>query len=82
MYKQLGLPMEIVGTPEELPLGGRKLWKADLTVRMSNGVLHAAQIATVEKGYVLQFLLLSPDTAGLDEIVKTMQSLRFIETSH
>jgi hypothetical protein len=82
MCRQLGLPMEIVGTPQELLLGGRKFWKADLTLRMSDGVRHAAQIATVEKGYVLQFLLASPDTTGLDEMMKTMQSLRFIETSN
>ena len=82
MYKQLGLPMEIVGTPQELPLGGRKFWKADLTIRMTNGVQHAAQIAMIEKGYVLQFLLMSPDAAGLEEIMKSMRSLRFLETSN
>jgi TonB family protein len=82
MYKQLSLPMEIVGTPQELLLGGRKFWKADLTVHISSGVHHAAQIATIEKGYVLQFLLVSPDATGLDEILPTMQSLRLIETSH
>lgn len=80
MYKQLGLPMRIVGSPQELPLGGRKFWKADLTVRMTNGSHHAVQVATMEKGYLLQFLLASPDAAGLDEILKTMQSLRFIDT--
>jgi TonB family protein len=81
MHEELRLPMEVVGMPHELPLGGRKFWMAGLTLRTTNGIQHAAQAVTIERGYVLQFLLLSPDTAGLGEMMKTLQSLRFLEKS-
>jgi tetratricopeptide (TPR) repeat protein len=82
MYKEMGMPLEIIGTPEELPVGGRSFWKANLTVRMNNGLQHGAEIATVDKGFVLLFVFVGSDAAGLEEIVKAMQSVRFLQSAN
>ncbi len=82
MYRELGLPLEVVGVPRGLEFGGKKFSKAELAIHMNNDVQHGAQIVAIEKGYVLQFLLVSPDSQGLEEILKTMDTLRFREAAN
>jgi hypothetical protein len=46
---------------------------------MNNVVSHAVEVVTIEKGYVLLFVFTSPDASKLDNLVGTMQSLKFTE---
>jgi Flp pilus assembly protein TadD len=78
----MGTPVEIVGKPEEFPIGGRNFWKMNLTIRMNNGLRHASEIVTLDKGYLLLFIFSSPDAADLEEIIATINSVRFSETAN
>ena len=72
--------IELAGPPEEFTAGGKKFWRGNLSAKVGNGNITASEIAIVEKGYLLLFSFVAPDAAGRDELVDTMQSLRFIET--
>lgn len=82
MYQSSGAPLQIVGPPEKLPIGDWTFWKVNTNVRVNNSIQHGAELIAVEKGYVLMFVFMAPNPSGLDEIVKTMQSLRFSDASH
>jgi TonB family protein len=76
-----GLSITVVSPAAQFDVAGRTFWreKQDLTV---NGVLrHTGVAVTVDKDYILSFVFSSPDVAKLDELVHTMQSLRFTDSS-
>jgi hypothetical protein len=54
----------------------------DLTIRINDSLNRASEMVTMEKGYLLLFLLSSPDQAGLEELVQNMNSLRFSQNSN
>ena len=49
----------------------------DLTIPVNDNLNRTSEMATIEKGYLLLFVLSSPDQAGLDELLQNMNSLRF-----
>jgi len=79
-YKKRAWPVEYtreyIGTPEPVVLGGRELWKVYFT-QTSSVVWHGAHFAMIEKGHVLQFILMSPDEAGLRALEPIMRTLHF-----
>jgi TonB family protein len=74
-----GLPITVVSPAEQFDVAGRTFWreKQDFTV---NGVLrHTGVAVTVDKDYIISFVFSCPDASNLDELVHTMQSLRFTD---
>lgn len=81
VLQRLKAPLQPVGPPVEMSLGGRRVWRMDLTMRLNNSPSCVAEIVTIRKGYVLLFVLSSPDAGGIEELVQTMNSLHFLEDS-
>jgi hypothetical protein len=54
----------------------------DLAIKVNDSLSHASEIAAVEKGYLLLFVLSSPDQTGLDELLQDMNTLRFSQSSN
>jgi hypothetical protein len=75
--KEQGMAVEYLGDPKEVTIHGRKLAEIGLNSNTSGGLQHVEQYVTVEKGVLLQFLLVSPDEAGLKDLQPYIQSLRF-----
>jgi TonB family protein len=77
---QTGLTYSVVAKPEQFPIGGRTFWRVALDFTVKGIVSHAVEAVTIEKGYVLLFVFASPDESKLDELVHTMQSIRFTDS--
>jgi Flp pilus assembly protein TadD len=80
--QKLQTPLQATGAPMQISVGGRHLWRMDMAIRVNDSLNHASEIATIEKGYMLLFVLSSPDQAGLDELLQDMNSLRFLQNSN
>jgi TonB family protein len=76
-----GFPVSVVSPPEQLAIGGKIFSSVKLNLTANGVVAHTVEAVTMEKGYVLLFVLTSIDTPTLDELVHTMQSLRFTNSS-
>jgi hypothetical protein len=74
-------PLQATGPPVEMSVGGRRVWRMDLTMRVDNNFNRASEIATIEKGYLLIFVLSSPDQTGLEDLLQNMNSLHFSRSS-
>ena len=79
--KEKGMPVEYLGSPEAVTINGRQLWKATLNETTAGGVQHIEQYVVTEGSTLLQFMLVSPDAAGLKSLEPTIQSLRFKEAA-
>jgi hypothetical protein len=66
------------GLPEEFEVAGRTFWEIRLEIQVNDVVIRQIEAATIEKGYVVLFVFVSPDAATLDAIAATMNSLRFM----
>lgn len=82
LFQRMQTPLQATGPPVEMSVGGRRLWRMDLTIKVNDSLNRASEIVTIEKGYLLLFVLSSPDQAGLDELLQNMNSLRFSPTSN
>jgi len=80
--KQLGVPAEPAGAPEQVNIGGRAFWKEELVVHTATSSVHESQWVTSDKGFILMFQVSSSDVAGLAEIEESLQSIRFLHGSH
>jgi TonB family protein len=76
-----GFPISVVSPPEQLVIDGKTFSSVKLSFTANGTVGHTVEVATIEKGYVLLFVLTSLDASKLDELVHTMQSLRFADSS-
>jgi Flp pilus assembly protein TadD len=68
--------------PIEFPLDGKMLWRTDATLQVQGITQHLANVAVVLNGYTIEFLMESLSSEGLDEILKSLQTIKFTETSH
>ncbi len=81
LLQKRGLPISIVGAPEQFTVGGRTFWKVTQNVSIKNAIAHEVIAVTMEKGYVLSFVFETPDASKIDDLVGTMQSIRFTDSS-
>jgi len=72
-----GLPLSVNGTAEKFSIDGEQFWKVKMDLSMNGAVAHVIQVVMIEKKYLLLFVFASPDASKLDDLVGTMQSLRF-----
>ncbi len=75
-----GLAISVVGPPEQFTIGGRTFWKLKLNPTIKGATSHAVEAVTIEKDYLLLFVFSSPDASKLDELVHTIQSIRFTDS--
>jgi hypothetical protein len=75
--KEQGLPVEYKGPPESVTIHDHKLSKAILTQTTDGDLLHVDQYVTTQGQALLQFVLISPDEAGLKALEPIIQSLEF-----
>jgi hypothetical protein len=59
-------------------VGGRPFWKLNMSTRVGNALLSEAEIVAIQKRYVLIFVVVGPDTASRDDLVKTIQAVHFL----
>jgi len=76
-----GFPISVVSPPEQSVIDGRTFSSVKLNSTANGAVAHTVEVVTIEKGYVLLFVLTSSDASKLGELVHTMQSLRFTDSS-
>jgi tetratricopeptide (TPR) repeat protein len=81
-FKQTGVPMELIGAPEQIMIGGRSFWKGNFAVQTTAGTRYGSQFVIVDKGYLLMFSLGSPDLPGLRDIEKSLGTIRFLDSSN
>ena len=79
--KQRGSAASVVAPPEQFVIAGRTFWKVRLDFPYKSAVAHLVEVATIEKDYVLLFVFGSPDAAKIDDLVGTMQSIHFKDSS-
>jgi tetratricopeptide (TPR) repeat protein len=79
LFRRMHTPLQPIGSPVEMSVDGRHLWRLDSIVQIDNKVHYASEIVMIQKGYLLLFVLSSPDEAGLEELVQCMKSLHFFE---
>jgi TonB family protein len=75
-----GLTYSVVAKPEEFIIGGRTFWRVALDFTVKGNISHEVEAVTIQKGYVVLFVFASPDVSKLDELVHTMQSIRFTDS--
>lgn len=81
-FKQTSAPMKMVGAPEQLTLAGKTFSKADFILETASGARYGSEIVTIERGYLLMFVLSSPDSDSLSEMERSLQSLQFAASSN
>jgi hypothetical protein len=77
--KEKGMPVEYLGDPEEVTIGGQKLAKVNLNESTSGAVQHIEQYVMTRAGALIQIMLVSPDESGLKDLEPSMQSLELKE---
>jgi hypothetical protein len=75
--QEKGLNVKFLGTPGPVTINGKQLWKAKMNETINGTVQHIEQYAATEGRTVLQFMLVSPQAAGLKSLQPSIQSLRF-----
>ncbi len=75
-----GLTFSVAAPAEQFTIEGRTFWRVTLDITVKGVISHAVEAVTIEKGYVLLFVFASPDVSKLDELVHTMQSIRFTDS--
>jgi tetratricopeptide (TPR) repeat protein len=78
-HSRVGGAIQPVGQPEEMQVNGKVFWRSNVNAKLSNGIVSEAEISTIEKGYILLFVFAGSDATSRDDLVKTLQSLRFVE---
>jgi tetratricopeptide (TPR) repeat protein len=80
-FKQTGVPMELNAAPEQIMIGGRSFWKGNFAIQTTAGIRYGSQFVTMDKGYLLMFFLGSPDLQGLRNMEKSLETIRFLDSS-
>ncbi len=75
--QEKGLNVKFLGNPGPVTINGKQLWKAKMNETINGTVQHIEQYAATEGRTVLQFMLVSPQAAGLKSLQPSIQSLRF-----
>jgi hypothetical protein len=81
-FSQLGTPLEPSGSPGERSIGGRIFWQQRFVVRAAKGIHYSSHFVTADKGYLLLFTLAGPDATSLGDAEKSLDSIRFLESSN
>jgi TonB family protein len=81
MLTSRGLAITVAGPPEQFNVAERTFWSLRLNSTINGSTSHVVEAVTMEKDYLLVFVFASPDESKLDELVHTMQSLRFTDSS-
>ncbi len=81
-YKQIGVPIELTGTPQEITIGGRKFWRGDFKVQTAAGGAYVSQFVTPDRGYLLLVVVASRDLDGLHQIETSLESMHFQDISN
>ena len=68
-------------SPRPITINGRSFAKAEMQLSINGGEQHAEQYVTTEEQNLLQFVLVSPNEAGLKDLEPSIQSVRFKSVS-
>jgi hypothetical protein len=69
------MAVEYVGDPTEVTINGSKFWTIGLNQSMEGAVQHVEQYVTTQGPVLLQFLIVSPDEQGLQDLRPSIQSI-------
>jgi hypothetical protein len=67
--------------PVEVVFSSQKFFRLDFEQPVNGKPIHTAMLAIVSKGYGLTFIFTAIDQKEVDELVKTMESLKFSVTA-
>jgi Flp pilus assembly protein TadD len=82
LYRRMHTPLQPTGPPTDVSTDDRKLWRLDMTMIVDNNVHYVSEIVTIQDGFLLLFTFTSPDQTGLDDLLRCMNSLRFLPKSN
>jgi hypothetical protein len=74
------LPVEYLGSAEKIMIAGETLWKARLKETTNGHVQFVREYLAFRKKCAVQFLLIGPDDAGLEELEPVIRSLHFFSS--
>jgi hypothetical protein len=77
MMREKKLPVEYTGALEKVNIEGRTLWKAKLKETTNGHVQYVRQYVAILKKCAVQYLLIGPDDAGLEDLESVIQTLHF-----
>ena len=77
LMREKSLPVEYLGVPEKVLINGKTLWKAKLRETTNGHVQYARQYVAIVKKCAVQYLLVGPNDAGLEELESVIQTLHF-----
>ena len=80
--KEKKLPVEYSGTPEKVTVNGTILWKTKLKETTNGHVQYVRQYVAIIKKCAVQYLLVGPDDAGLEELEPVIRSLHFSSSAN
>lgn len=79
---RLHSPIQPTGSPMPISIEGKQLWRLDLAIPIDNNIHYASEIVAIRDGFILLFVLSSPDKQGLDDLAQCMNSLHFLAASN
>jgi hypothetical protein len=82
LMREKKLPVEYIGAPEKVNIEGKTLWKAKLKETTNGHVQYVRQYVAILKKCAVQYLLVGPDDAGLEELESVIQTLHFSPSSN
>jgi hypothetical protein len=69
------MAVEYLGDPTEVTINGNKFWTIGLNQSMEGAVQHVEQYVATQGPVLLQFLIVSPDEKGLQDLRPSIQSI-------
>jgi hypothetical protein len=69
------MEVEYLGDPTEVTINGNKFWTIGLNQTMEGAVQHVEQYVATQGQVLLQFLIVSPDENGLQDLRPSIQSI-------
>jgi hypothetical protein len=80
VMRERKLPVEYLGNVEKIMIAGETLWKARLKETTSGHVQFVREYLAFRKKCAVQFLLIGPDDAGLEDLEPVIHSLHFFSS--
>lgn len=75
--KEKNMPVEYLGDPTEVEINGQKLWKLGSKDSSQSAAQYVDQYVIARGAILLQFMLVSPNEAGLKDLQPSIQTLQF-----
>lgn len=77
VFRELGMPMNSTGTPTNTNIAGHEFTRFTSILHLNGGAVHVTDHATMTKGFILTFQVMSSDSDELQKLESIMNTLQF-----